>query len=166
MSYFLPFINYLEAKKHRINRKSINYKKSLSIAIVYYYESEIKQKFVNKFLNNLKKDNKKVDLYPIIEFTNAENRYLYTFKIKHLNFMGEWKNNNANNLIYHPYDYLIYIDLNLNEEVKNILIRSLAKCRIGFKNEKKLFDLIIKSKNEFDVEYRLDELNKYLKMIK
>ena len=80
--------------------------------------------------------------------------------------MGEWKSNNANNLIYHPYDYLIYIDLNLNEEVKNILIRSLAKCRIGFKNEKKLFDLIIKSKNEFDVEYRLDELNKYLKMIK
>ena len=166
MKYFLSLLNYIESKKHRVNRKSINYKKSLSIAIVYYYESEIKQKFVNKFLNNLKKDNKNIDLYPIIEFTNAENRYLYTFKTKDLNFWGKWKSNNANNLIYQPYDYLIYIDLNLNEEIKNILIRSLAKCRIGFKNEKKLFDLIIKSKNEFDFECRLDELVKYLKMIK
>lgn len=166
MNYFLNLINYLEAKKHRINRKSISYKKSLSIAIVYYYESEIKQKFVNKFLNNFKKDNKRIDLFPIIEFTNAENRYLYSFKTKDLSFWGKWKSKNANNLIYHPYDYLIYIDLNLNEEIKNILIRSLAKCRIGFKNEKTLFDFIIKSKNEFDLEYRLDELIKYLKMIK
>ena len=53
MKYFLSLLNYIESKKHRVNRKSINYKKSLSIAIVYYYESEIKQKFVNKFLNSI-----------------------------------------------------------------------------------------------------------------
>lgn len=167
MKYLLSIINNLERKRHRINRKSINYKQSLSIAIVYFYESEKKQKFINKLVKKLKKDNKKVDLYPIIEFINAENRYLNSIKIKDLNFWGKWKNSNANNLIYQPYDYLIYIDLELSQEIENIIIRSLAKCRIGFLVEySNLFDMTIKSAKEFDIESRLNELIKYVKMIK
>jgi len=167
MKYFLSIINKLERKRDRINRKSINYKKSKSIAIVYRYESEKKQKFIDKLSLEMKKDKKKVDLYPIVELVNAENRYLNTIKIKDLNFWGNWKNSNANNLIYQPYDYLIYADLKVNQEIENILIRSLAKCRVGFIIEcSNLFDMIIKSTKEFDLENRLDELIKYVKMIK
>lgn len=167
MKYFLSIINKLERKRDRINRKSINYKKSKSIAIVYRYESEKKQKFIDKISSEMKKDKKKVDLYPIVELVNAENRYLNTIKIKDLNFWGNWKNSNANNLIYQPYDYLIYTDLKMNQEIENILIRSLAKCRVGFIIESSnLFDMIIKSTKEFDLENRLDELIKYVKMIK
>ncbi len=167
MKYFLSIINKLERKRDRINRKSINYKKSKSIAIVYRYESEKKQKFIDKISSEMKKDKKKVDLYPIVELVNAENRYLNTIKIKDLNFWGNWKNSNANNLIYQPYDYLIYVDLKVNQEIENILIRSLAKCRVGFIIESSnLFDMIIKSTKEFDLENRLDELIKYVKMIK
>ena len=167
MKYFLSIINKLERKRERINRKSINYKKSIRIAIIYLYESEKKQKFIDKLSSKMKKDKKKVDLYPIVELVNAENRYLNTIKIKDLNFWGNWKNSNANNLIYQPYDYLIYPDLKINQEVENILIRSLAKCRVGFIVEcNNLFDMIIKSTKEFDLENRLDELIKYVKMIK
>ncbi len=95
MKYFLSIINKLERKRDRINRKSINYKKSKSIAIVYRYESEKKQKFIDKLSLEMKKDKKKVDLYPIVELVNAENRYLNTIKIKDLNFWGNWKNSNA-----------------------------------------------------------------------
>ena len=82
MKYFLSIINKLERKRERINRKSINYKKSIRIAIIYFYESEKKQKFIDKLSSKMKKDKKKVDLYPIIELVNAENRYLNTIKIK------------------------------------------------------------------------------------
>jgi len=167
MKYLLSIINRLERRKHRINRKSIGYKQSFNIAIIYSYESEIKQKFINKFTKKLEKDDKKVDLYPIVEFVTAENRYLKSFKIKDLNLMGIWKNNNANNLIYQPYDYLIYTDLVLNQEIENIFIRSLAKCRIGFISDYNyLFEMIIKSNKEYDIENRLNEMCRYLKMIK
>ena len=51
--------------------------------------------------------------------------------------------------------------------MENILINSYSKCRIGFiENKTNLFELILKSDLEFDIDHRLNKLYKYLKKLK
>jgi len=57
--------------------------------------------------------------------------------------------------------------LNLIPEMENILINSYSKCRIGFfNNNKNLFEMILKSELEYDIEHRMNKLYKYLKKLK
>ena len=83
-----------------------------------------------------------------------------------INFLGKWKNKNVNSFIYQPYDFLIYLDLKINPEMENILIKSLSRCRIGFSyNKLKILEMILKTENEFDIKDRLEKLYHYLKKI-
>ena len=125
-------------------------------------------KFPNfEFVEKLKKDGKKVDLLPSIKNKNADNRYFKTFRLEEVNSLGKWSNNHVNLFIYQQFDFLIYPDLNLIPEMENILINSYAKCRIGFfDNKKNLFELILKSEQEYDIDYRLEKLYNYLKKLK
>ena len=51
--------------------------------------------------------------------------------------------------------------------MENILIKSLSRCRIGFSyNKLKILEMVLKTENEFDVDYRLNKLYHYLKKIK
>ena len=79
---------------------------------------------------------------------------------------GNWSNNNVNLFIYQQYDFIIYPDLHLSQDMENILIISNAKCRVGFiENRFNLFELMIKSDEEYDIDHRLDKLYKYLKKV-
>ena len=52
-------------------------------------------------------------------------------------------------------------------EMENIIIRSYSKCRIGFiHNKMNIFELILKSDNEYDIDHRLKKLYNYLNKIK
>ena len=154
-------------KRQKINRASISYPKSNHIGILYSYIDENKQKAINELVKNLKKDGKRVDLLPAITKRNADNRYFKTFKIDEISTFGKWKNNNVNLFIYQQYDFIIYPDLKLNSEMENILINTYSKCRIGFiENKTNLFELILKSDLEFDIDHRLNKLYKYLQKLK
>ena len=167
MNFILKIINNLKKRRFKINRASISYPKSRNIGILYTYIDENKQRSLNNFVSNLKKDGKKVDLLPLIKKKNADNRYFKTFRIKEISPFGNWKNNSVNLFIYQEYDFLIYPDLKLNPEMENIIIRSYSKCRIGFiKTDKNLFEMVLISKKEFDIEYRLKKLYDYLKKLK
>ena len=167
MKFLLPTINLIENKKYRINRISLNYNNSKYFGILYEYVDENKQKAINSFIKKLKNDGKKVDLLLAIEKNNADNRYFKTFKINEIGFLGNWKNNNVKSFIYQPYDFLIYLDLKIIPEMENILIKSLSRCRIGFSyNKLKILEMILKTENEFDIDYRLNKLYHYLKKIK
>ncbi|GIR73021.1 MAG: hypothetical protein CM15mP75_5330 [Flammeovirgaceae bacterium] len=51
--------------------------------------------------------------------------------------------------------------------MENILIRSHAKCRVGFiHNKLNLFEFLIKSDKEYDIDHRLNKLYSYLKSYK
>ena len=51
--------------------------------------------------------------------------------------------------------------------MENILINSFSKCRIGFINQKmNLFEMILKSDIEYDINHRLSKLYNYLKKLK
>tara|TARA_B100000287_G_scaffold186689_1_gene176536 strand:- start:325 stop:828 length:504 start_codon:yes stop_codon:yes gene_type:complete len=167
MKIILSLFNKLKRKKLSINRASISYKKANHIGILYTYIDENKQKAINEFVDNLKKDGKKVDLLLAITNKNADNRYFKTFRLEEINSFGIWSNNHVNLFKYQQYDFLIYADLNLIPEMENILINSYSKCRIGFFNEKmNLFEMILKSEFEYDINYRLSKLYKYLKKLK
>ncbi len=167
MKKILQLINNIKVKRVLINRLSVGYSKSEHIGILYTYIDENKQKAINTFMHNMKKDGKRVDLLPAITNRNADNRYFKTFKIDEVNSFGKWSNNNVNLFIYQQYDFLIYPDLFFIPEMENILINSHAKCRIGFfDNKKNLFELILKSEQEYDIDYRLDKLYNYLKKLK
>ena len=167
MKILLPTINKIKNKRLKINRASISYPKSNHIGILYSYIDENKQKAINELVKNLKKDGKTVDLLPAITKRNADNRYFKTFKIDEINTFGKWKNNNVNLFIYQQYDFIIYPDLKLNPEMENILINTYSKCRIGFiENKTILFELILKSDLEFDIDHRLNKLYKYLQKLK
>ena len=69
--------------------------------------------------------------------------------------------------IYQQYDFIIYADLKLIPEMENILINSYTKCRVGFiENKTNIFELILKSDLEFDIDHRLTKLYKYLIKLK
>ena len=136
MKILLNLFNKLKRKKLSINRASLSYKNASHIGILYTYIDENKQRVINEFVNKLKKDGKRVDLLPAITNKNADNRYFKTFRLKEINSIGKWSNNNVNLFIYQQYDFLIYPDLNLIPEMENILINSFSKCRIGFINQK------------------------------
>ena len=90
-----------------------------------------------------------------------------SFKINEIGFFGNWKNNNVKSFIYQPYDFLIYLDLKIIPEMENILIKSLSRCRIGLSyNKLKILEMILKTENQFDIDYRLNKLYHYLKKIK
>ena len=166
MKILLPTINKIKNKRLKINRASISFPKSNHIGILYSYIDENKQKAINELVKKLKKDGKKVDLLPSIRKKNADNRYFKTFKIDEINTFGKWRNNNVNLFIYQQYDFIIYPDLYLTNEMENILIRSHAKCRVGFiHNKLNLFELLLKSDNEYDIDHRLNKLYTYLKKI-
>ena len=167
MKILLPTINKIKNKRLKINRASISYPKSNHIGILYSYIDENKQKAINELVKNLKKDGKRVDLLPAITKRNADTRYFKTFKIDEISTFGKWKNNNVNLFIYQQYDFIIYPDLKLNSEMENILINTYSKCRIGFiENKTNLFELILKSDLEFDIDHRLNKLYKYLQKLK
>ena len=167
MRLLLPTLNILKNKNFKINRASVSYAESNHIGILYTYIDENKQKAINDFAGNLRKDNKRVDLLPAITKRNADNRYFKTFRISEINLFGKWANNNVNLFIFQQYDFLIYPDLVLMPEMENIIIRSYSKCRIGFiHNKMNIFELILKSDNEYDINHRLKKLYNYLKKIK
>ena len=167
MKILLNLFNKLKRKKLSINRASLSYKNASHIGILYTYIDENKQRVINEFVNKLKKDGKRVDLLPAITNKNADNRYFKTFRLKEINSIGKWSNNNVNLFIYQQYDFLIYPDLNLIPEMENILINSFSKCRIGFINKKmNLFEMILKSDIEYDINHRLSKLYNYLKKLK
>lgn len=167
MKALLPILNKFKRKKLLINRASNSYDIAKHIGILYTYIDENKQKVINEFVEKLKKDNKRVDLLPAITNKNADNRYFKTFRLEEINSFGKWSNNHVNLFIYQQYDFLIYPDLNLIPEMENILINSYSKCRIGFfNNNKNLFEMILKSELEYDIEHRMNKLYKYLKKLK
>ena len=167
MKILLNLFNKLKRKKLSINRASSSYKNASHIGILYTYIDENKQRVINEFVNKLKKDGKRVDLLPAITNKNADNRYFKTFRLEEINSIGKWSNNNVNLFIYQQYDFLIYPDLNLIPEMENILINSFYNCRIGFINQKmNLFEMILKSDIEYDINHRLSKLYNYLKKLK
>ena len=167
MNIILKSINNLKKRRFKINRASTSYSNSKNIGVLYTYVDENKQRAVNNFVSSLKKDGKRVDLLPAIQKKNADNRYFKTFKVDEISTFGSWKNNNVNLFIFQEYDFLIYPDLIVSPEMENILIRSYSKCRIGFiRSDKNLFEMVLMSDNEFDIEYRLKKLYNYLKKLK
>tara|TARA_B100001093_G_scaffold513359_2_gene585114 strand:- start:843 stop:1343 length:501 start_codon:yes stop_codon:yes gene_type:complete len=166
MKFILKSLNKLLNKSSTINRASINYKETKHIGILYKYVDENKQKALNDFAKKIKLDGKRVDFLPAISKRNADNRYLKTFRTSEINLLGKWSNSNVNLFIYQQYDFIIYPDLYLNNEMENILIRSHAKCRVGFiQNRLNLFELLLKSDNEYDINHRLMKLYSYIKKI-
>ena len=93
MRLLLPTLNILKNKNFKINRASVSYAESNHIGILYTYIDENKQKAINDFAGNLRKDNKRVDLLPAITKRNADNRYFKTFRISEINLFGSKKNN-------------------------------------------------------------------------
>ena len=116
MKFILKAINRRKRKRLKINRASLSYQKANHFGILYTYIDENKQKAINDFADNLRKDGKRVDLLPAITKQNADNRYFKTFKIDEVNSFGTWSNNNVNLFIYQQYDFMIYPDLKLNTE--------------------------------------------------
>ena len=166
MKFILKSLNKLINNSSTINRASINYKETKHIGILYKYVDENKQKALNDFAKKIKLDGKRVDFLPAISKRNADNRYLKTFRTSEINLLGKWSNSNVNLFIYQQYDFIIYPDLYLNNEMENILIRSHAKCRVGFiHNRLNLFELLLKSDNEYDITHRLMKLYSYIKKI-
>ena len=166
MKFLLNTINKFKNRNSKINRASINYRDSKHLGVLYKYIDENKQKALNDFSKKLKSDGKRVDFLPLISKKNADNRYFKTFKDEEINFLGKWSNSNVNLFIYQQYDFIIYPDLNLSKEMENILIRSHSKCRVGFiHNRLNLFEFLIKSDKEYDIDHRLNKLYSYLKKL-
>ena len=117
--------------------------------------------------NWIEKDNVTTKIKDFLKNKNADNRYFKTFRLEEVNSLGKWSNNHVNLFIYQQFDFLIYPDLNLIPEMENILINSYSKCRIGFFDSSiNLFEMILKSELEYDIDYRMNKLYKYLKKLK
>jgi hypothetical protein len=160
-------------RKNKTQRSSISLKEAKSIGILCdsIHETHIKDSW------NVLAKNK--DLITHAEFiciydnratTISSTIHPHCISYNDVSFTGNIKNSTITNFINHPFDYLIYLNLNTSPLTKLLLAKSKARCRVGIYDEKLAYyyDFMIKLNENTDqsIEIVFEKVFSYLNLIK
>lgn len=156
-------------EKNNIPRQTIEYKKAWEVGILYSVEGLDKHETIKDFVKLLEKDIKKVEVLTFLgkDKENLEFRYNF-FTVSDFSFWGEPISDSIKKFAEKKFDFLLYLDLEPNLYMENILARSLASCRIGnFHNNKQDFFELMVNVNENDkIRHLINQVYHYIKIIK
>ena len=153
-------------KKNTVQRGSIAYQNVETIGIVFSIDDETKHKSIKRLIQQLEDDGKKVEVLAYLPKKKENHEFLFDFfTVKDLNFWGSFTSEKVAHFAARPFDYLLYIDIESNPFIRNILAMSKAKCRIGkFSEENEAFcEMMIQTANNIDS--LVDEMYKYTKIL-
>ncbi|MEQ6121025.1 hypothetical protein [Reichenbachiella sp. MALMAid0571] len=166
--YFLSFKTASAIKSPKADRGTNGFSNSLRIGILFTYSDKHNFELVNEMMGKLEQEGKSVDSITYIVKMGENDSYPFPFfNIKDIDFWGNWKKTEVNDFINIPFDYLLSLDLNINNITQNILALSMAKCRVGRYEEGKsdYFELMIDHKED-DYEQFIDQVYHYIKNLR
>lgn len=148
-------------------RVSIPYTEAKNIGIIFSNDSPEKSKLAEQLKSLVHADNKKIKVLAYDRNVEVKHLPFESFSKKDLNFWGKFTNQSVHNFSNVSFDFLICLDSNPGEIIKNILAKSKAKCRVGICDNNvsynKLFELIIQNSNDSNM---VDSVYSYTKNIR
>lgn len=151
--------------------RSINalpYDQAQSFGLLYVYESNAKEEAVHNWVERLKSDQKKVHVLCMQSDAKPPLSTFPTLTLSDMTAMGSIKNDVLVQFLERSYDYFIHLDFEVDEVVDMIIIKTKAKCKIGFYSEQhqKKYDLMIGMNKSAGIVNFVEQITKYLKSIK
>ncbi|GEM_PF-6191297 len=160
--------NWLSRKKQP-KRESIGYEQANQIGIIYSYPSKAKSSAVNELIAEFTRDNKKAVSISIVDRSGFETDKSGKVIGEHqISPFGKWKNDKVTEFCQSKFDYLLCLDEEPGPLVQNILLKSVALCRIGIHNERSsgLFEMMIKPAETNDISFKMMDICKYLRQLR
>jgi hypothetical protein len=129
---FLKMRTTSALKKNKVLRGTVPYKRAQFVGIIFSVEDKQKHEYVKEFVKHLEQDGKKVQVLEFLPKKKENYEFLFDFfSDKDLSFWGKIHSTQALKFSETQFDYLYYIDNELNPMVLNLLAQSKAHCRIG-----------------------------------
>ena len=116
-------------------REQVTFAAARNIGILYTWESGNKESVISEFTSQIGQDRQikflcfNPDRKQVIETEHP------VFSEADLTLLGKINSEEALHFLQEPFDYLFHLDFELNELMKSLLLRSKAKCRVGFHTE-------------------------------
>ncbi len=136
-------------------RASIPYVDAEHIGIIFINDTHEKSKQAEKLKALIESDNKHIKVLAYDRNVEIKHLPFESFSKKDVSFWGDFKNQSIQNFSDISFDFLICLDINPGDIIKNLLAKSKAKCRVGicddFEAYHKLFELIIHSSTDSDL---------------
>lgn len=156
-------------EKNKVQRQSVEYKKAWEVGILYSVEDLEKHELIKNFVRLLEKDVKKVEVLTFLDKDkeNLEFRYNF-FTVGDFSFWGEPIADSIKKFIEKKFDFLLYLDVDTNIYMENILARSQANCRIGgyYENKQNYFELMVNVKENDQIRHLIDQMYHYIKILR
>lgn len=154
-------------RKNGAERASIPYKRAKSVGIIFSVEDRQKHDCVKEFVKHLEHDGKKVEVLEFLPKKKENYEFLYDFfTIEDLSIWGKITSEKAIRFSNTQFDYLFYVDTQLNPLVLDVLARSKASCRIGKFHEpdSAFFEFMIEDKGP--TKSLIDNIYKYTRALR
>lgn len=153
--------------KRQKNLAMPSYERSQNIGILYTFD-EKKQESADAIIKLIDDSNKKIDVLCFIDRKEVESSKHPFFKIEQLNNWGKIKSEEVDQFINTSFDFLIHLDFEMNEIMKNMLIHTKAKCRVGFhaENSSDYYELMIGMNKSAGSSNFAEQTIKYIKAIR
>ena len=150
------------------DRCTVGYDQAERVGILFSQTDRNKFQAVRSLDKNLKKDGKKVEVLCYLEKDGENFDFLYNYiTSKDVSMWGKMHSGAAITFAQQPFDYLFYLDLQVNIYLQNILAMSKAKCRIGFfeKSNNDLLELMLSMQNNPQMQESIDQIFFYTKKL-
>ena len=155
--------------KTGISRTSLSYDKAKTAAILVK-DFDRNSKVIDTVMKELKKDGLDVSLltYTKPKAPLPSAKVTTQFTSKDWNWLGDIKSDEIKKIIKTPFDYLFCLNTSPFLPFENILVQSVAKCRVGIYHPKmeNSLDLMITPTNQDNMEKSASEMLRYVRMIK
>lgn len=144
-----------------------SYEQAERIGILYTFEGEKKEEATDNIIHLISNE-KKVDVLCYLDKKDLSNAKHPSFRIDQLNRWGKINSSEAQGFLSNSYDFLIHLDFELNEIMKNMLIHTKAKCRVGFHSEtgSNFYELMIGMNKSAGTSNFAEQIIKYIKAIR
>jgi hypothetical protein len=164
---FLKMRTSSALRKANAQRASTAYKHAQNIGIIFSVEDKQKHDNIKDLVKKLEVDGKKVTVLEFLPKKKENYEFLFDFfTLDDLSFWGNITSEKAVKFSNTPFDYLFYIDSQLNPLVLNLLARSKAHCRIGkySESESPYFEMMIEDNG--NTKSLIDNVYKYTRQLK
>ena len=145
---FLKYKTKLYLKSNKTPRVNLSYRKAISIGVIFTVEDRKKHDQIKEFIRKLEQDGKQVKALGYLAPNQENYEFLFDFfTYREISFWGSITASSALTFADTAFDFLIYIDVNPNELILNLVAKSRAKCRVGkfWTDKEAFFEMMVES---------------------
>ena len=164
-----PWLNHKTSKAQKSNmglRKSIAYKEAIKIGIIFCNDEQSKIEAADRLSTLLKMDGKQVKILAYERRNDVKHLPYDSITKENFSFWGKFIGKPITDFVNAEFDFLVCLDEQPNNLVRNILASSQAKCRVGRYEESNQpsFEMLLKNTKSEDKSW-VDSIYQYLKIL-